>query len=278
MKHIVLAFLFFLLRSDSYVVKITSLSFTSGQAHFSPRFYKDGIMFTKSRFGSKLGEENSDLYFSKIIIEERLGKPSKVKIKGFAGLNVGAHDFLAKTNEVFLSLPNAFEDETNDVVSIAICEGRLEGGSIQDLEILSFCKPGVTYCHPTISDDGKELIFVSNLNAEKMQLFHSMRNTVDDDWSEPGIIEELKTSETCLFPTLLNDSLLVFSSNMPGGKGGYDFYTCRKENGTWTKPVNWVELNSKGDEVCLDMVDENSGYFASDRDNTGGDRIYFFKK
>jgi outer membrane protein OmpA-like peptidoglycan-associated protein len=46
-----------------------------------------------------------------------------------------------------------------------------------------------------------------------------------------------------------SDTLLVFSSDREGGKGGYDLYYSRKRNGFWSEPINMgANLNTQGNE------------------------------
>ncbi len=245
---------------------------------FAPRKYKDGIVFTAMSMKDGLGgKEKSKLYFSKIINGEQLSKPTKIKIKRYNDLDLGVLDILPSTNEVFVTMTDPFESGKKDLINLGLCTGIMEEGVIKNLEIISFCEPGIMSCHPTISDDGKLLIFSSKKEGQDdAQLYQSTRSTLDSGWSKPEPVETLHSEGNCLFPNFINDSLLVFSSNMPGGKGGFDLYTSTKVDGKWGKPESWTALNSKHDEVGMDMIDEKSGYFASDRDGSF-DKIYFFK-
>ncbi len=65
-------------------------------------------------------------------------------------------------------------------------------------------------------------------------------------------------------PTLSEDgTILLFSSNMPGGKGGMDLYMCKSENGIWSSPQNVSSLNTYGNEV-FPVFNGNTIYFSSD--------------
>lgn len=65
-------------------------------------------------------------------------------------------------------------------------------------------------------------------------------------------------------PALSKDGkMLVFSSDMPGGKGGMDLWYSVFENGQWSQPVNLGDsVNTQGDEV-FPYLFENFLYFSS---------------
>ena len=67
--------------------------------------------------------------------------------------------------------------------------------------------------------------------------------------------------------SFVSDSVIVFSSNRPGGHGGFDLYMALKRNGKWSKAINLgPEVNSEFDE--LDPFLTNGGndlFFSSNR-------------
>ncbi|MCA9084352.1 MAG: serine/threonine-protein kinase, partial [Planctomycetaceae bacterium] len=96
--------------------------------------------------------------------------------------------------------------------------------------------------HPSISGDGRTLVFASNRRRGfgGTDLWVSFRKSVDDDWSEPqnlggGVNSEFEDSE----PELAADQLtLFFASNRPGGFGGDDLFFCRRptKESAWEPP------------------------------------------
>lgn len=96
----------------------------------------------------------------------------------------------------------------------------------------------------------------------KMKIFVSHR--VGDEWSDPEPFEYNSTAYSVAHPALSDDdSLLLFTSDMPGGYGGMDLYMSRYENDRWNSPVNLgPTVNSTGDEVFPHMVG-NTIYFSS---------------
>ena len=63
----------------------------------------------------------------------------------------------------------------------------------------------------------------------------------------------------------INDSTIIFSSNRPGGYGGYDLYISGIRDGHWFKPVNLGPvINSAYDEISPYMTpDGRTLYFSS---------------
>ncbi len=67
------------------------------------------------------------------------------------------------------------------------------------------------------------------------------------------------------FPSLSFDGkAMYFSSNRPGGSGGYDIYVSYFKGGTWSYPENLgANVNTPGNEITP-FLDNNKLYFASD--------------
>lgn len=67
-------------------------------------------------------------------------------------------------------------------------------------------------------------------------------------------------------PTFLNTSgtIMIFSSNMPGGFGGSDLWYTKREGSGWSTPINLgPEINTGGDEVFPYCGKGDTLYFAS---------------
>lgn len=111
---------------------------------------------------------------------------------------------------------------------------------------------------PSVSPDGRTLYFIrcedmSMNNASGCKIFRAER--IDEDkWSEPVELPAKINSGNTLSPRILpNNKTLIFSSNRPGGKGGYDLYQTDLENDEWTDPVNLSYVNTKDDEISGDI-------------------------
>ena len=68
---------------------------------------------------------------------------------------------------------------------------------------------------------------------------------------------------------------LYFSSNTPGGFGGYDIYRISDKNGIYKYKINVGDkINTQNDEINIVPVTETDGYLTSDKDNKGIFSVY----
>ncbi len=131
---------------------------------------------------------------------------------------------------------------------------------------------------PCLSADGLELTLASDRTgtAGMNDLWRSTRASRTATWSTPVRIPELCGAAADEHLSRTADELLgVFTSDRPGGQGGYDIYVTTRIARTdpWSAPVNVTELNSA--EYDQDPSLDGSGtiiYFSSVR--TGGRDIY----
>ncbi len=75
----------------------------------------------------------------------------------------------------------------------------------------------------------------------------------ENGFSEPKIIEQpVNTHFDEVSGAVVENGALFFSSNRPGGKGGFDIYLTRNTGGDYTEPVNLGEVvNTKADERVM---------------------------
>lgn len=282
MKYLLLLLPCLFIRSDNYTIKLANLS-DYGRMIVAPKRFNNGIVY--SMIPLKYYNNNqfeACLFFSEIMDKEELGKPQRLTLKPLLRFKKGAgsFDYCPATGEVFFSAINtdiAYEEDANN---LAIYTGTMDGLTIKNIEILSFCDPTYNIGHSTISSDGKTLIFYYGKKDGNINLYQSTRSNLTDAWSTPSAIHELKSNRNDLFPKLLNDSLLVFSSNRPEGNGGLDLYFTQKKDGHWSSPMNWEAINTDKDETSVEMIDETSGYITANWDKSPmpmPDQLYYFQ-
>lgn len=74
------------------------------------------------------------------------------------------------------------------------------------------------------------------------------------------------------------DNVLYFSSNMKGGKGGFDIYKSKLSNSTWTSPEPVNEVNTAADEVFPTLQNGVLYYSSVPANGFGGLDILMLKR
>ena len=105
-------------------------------------------------------------------------------------------------------------------------------------------------------------------------------------WGEPEVIPVAEDTFTVGHPAIsLDDKVLVFTSNMPGGQGGKDLWyiTYNKKMKEWSKPTNLgAEINTSGDEMFPYIragvkVEDNGALYFSSTGHSGMGGLDIFK-
>jgi hypothetical protein len=136
--------------------------------------------------------------------------------------------------------------------------------------------------HPTVSADGRILLFTSDRPGGKgsFDIWMSVRNATG--WSLPvNLGDSVNTAGTEQSPFLHPDGQsLYFSSTGWPGMGESDIFLSRKgADGSWKKPVNLgYPINTYHDEIGLTVnASGNRAYFASDRERGTDTDLYTFE-
>ena len=135
---------------------------------------------------------------------------------------------------------------------------------------------------PTVSSDGKIIIFASDRSGGygKIDLYEI--NWKDGKWTDPkNLGSAINSNENEKSPYLHTDGKTLFfaSTNFPS-LGGFDVFYSRMDSlGNWKEPQNiGYPVNTVADEISLFVsTDGNTAYFASNQlDGIGGWDIYSF--
>jgi len=123
-----------------------------------------------------------------------------------------------------------------------------------------------------LSPSGTELYFFREVRST-YDIFVSKMNK-RKKWLAPEKLgPEINTKDNEVYPFITADgNTMLFSSDRPGGYGGYDIYMSEKRsNGEWGPPINLgSDVNSDKDEVCPVLLPDGTLYFSSDGQGTMG--------
>ncbi len=121
----------------------------------------------------------------------------------------------------------------------------------------------------TFTADGKGMYFTrteidKNKKGRKF-IYYSVKNGAD--WGEPQLIPFNKEGDYSAQHAALSpdETIMYFSSDLPGGYGGMDLYASRKQaNGTWGEPQNCgANINTPENEVFPSVRVDGRLYFSS---------------
>ncbi len=150
----------------------------------------------------------------------------------------------------------------------------------QHAEKVSFMLDDYNYGHVSVANNGNTLYFISNMTGGYGNNdIWKISKKDDGQWGIPvNLGAEINTSYNEMFPTMIGDSILFFSSEGHNSLGGLDIFFSMKTNLGFSKPIRLsYPLNSAADDFSLLLNRKGTrGYFCSNRDLKTGDDIYTF--
>lgn len=226
-----------------YPVRVSnSLEINHEGADYAPAFFKEGIVFVSNR------DKN------------------------------GPRD--PKTGEPYAKLFYAFFDYNGDPgIPQKVAFSESGAGSMNEGP-LCFSRDNNTVFQTR--NNNKDGVIKSGPNGKstlKIYESHRKRGKQGYLWTPPAELPFDSDDYSCMHPGLSADgSKLFFSSDMPGGYGGYDLYYSERVNDTWSAPVNLGPLiNTAKQEIFPFISQAGTLFFTSNgRSATlGGFDIYY---
>jgi peptidoglycan-associated lipoprotein len=247
----------------------------------------DELIFTSNRKGStgdavdeNLGENYSDLFDTK---RDKNGKWSTPVPLG-APVNTPANEGEPCFDKAFKTMYfTRCAVEKNKVSLCKIYSTVRKGTAWADPVKLAFQIDSITYGHPSLSADGQELFFASNMPGGRggLDIWMSHYDKKTKGWGEPqNLGPEVNTAGNEMYPFIRYDNTLFFSSDGRGGLGGLDIYKSMSiGTDKWGNTENLGSpINSEGDDFGIIYEGtKDRGFFSSNRPGGRGlDDIYDF--
>ncbi|MFD2100186.1 OmpA family protein [Flagellimonas iocasae] len=275
------------------MVEIKNLAINSKYSDFAPMFHKDSeVVFASAQDSSFLttrryrwnNQPYLDLYTA--------------NTKDDSGDLYGAHKFSRKINTKYHEASVAFSPDQktiyftrnnygkklkrgkNGINHLKIYQSKLVNGEWTDAVEVAFNSENYSTGHPSISQDGTKMYFVSDkpggFGETDIYVVDILEN---GGFSEPkNLGRGINSSGKEMFP-YITENTLYFSSNRAMGLGGLDVYRADYDNELFGIVYNLGEpINSSRDDFSY-IVDASGekGYFASNRKGgKGDDDIYSF--
>ena len=101
----------------------------------------------------------------------------------------------------------------------------------------------------------------------------SIETWLNKDYEVSTKVEGINSTSDDKCPAVYGN-ILVFTSNRPGGSGGYDLYYSKLVNGHWSTPVNFgTKINTASDEyrpLMGGQQDFSNSFMMFSSNRTGG--------
>jgi len=272
------------LNGQTYQKKLLELN--TEYSEFGPAFYKDEITFCSDRKNNYIvildeqdGNYLSDIYIS---IKDSLGNQtgSDIFSQGLTTLyNEGPMCFTNNYKTVYFTRSQKVFKKIKDITrkknTLGIFKAELIDGKYSNIKTLGFVKQDFNYAHPTISEDGNTLYFISDMKGGMGNSDIYFCGKIDSVWSEPqNLGNVINSSGKEMFPFIHKSDRLYFSSDRNNGKGGLDIYYSDKIESGWSNLVALdTNFNTTFDDfgyICNSSMD--TGYFCSNKN--GSDDIF----
>jgi len=268
----------------------------SQYSDFGPAFFGDGLIYASDRNPSLLEDKRYgwtnfnylNLYQAEPRYFKDFWRDMNNPVTMSTRFNQTYHDgpayFTPDNNMIFLTRTRIekVRQGKSDILTfmLKIYYGELSNGKVEYKDF-PFNSNNYSVGHPTVSNDGNTMIFVSDMPGGNggSDLYQTVLS--GGLWTTPvnlGITINSFGNE--VFPTLVNDSILYFASDGHPGYGGLDIFVSRNINGEWSVPENlYAPINSSYDDFSIAVnKDLSSGFFSSNRPGgLGNDDIYAFR-
>jgi outer membrane protein OmpA-like peptidoglycan-associated protein len=250
----------------------------------SPAFVGDkiGYIFTGVKnkfFDSQIDEPYFDLGLTSVELDNTLSNNKTFYKRINSDLHEGAMSYDINSNTLYFTRSHTERalSRKTDTTYLRIMTADLNKAN-PTVDPMPINVEKYSVCHPTLSKDGRSMIFSSNKPGTLGKMDLHMAYFDGQTWT--GVVNlssSINGSSNEIFPTLVSDSILIFASDRDKGFGGLDMYCSLLQNGEWSQPTILPKpINSAFDDFGLIARDDfRSGYFTSTRlGGRGKDDIY----
>lgn len=258
----------------------------SRRADFSPMFNGDILYFTTTNekvIGDKRSEitgmKKSDIWMSKKDEQGNRLRPEPVEGELNSELDEGIMSFSPDGSTMYLTKARR-EPNANTGVEIYTSQ-RSDAKWSAPVKFEITADTVSSYAHPAVSPDGNYLYFASDMPGTGGKDIWRI-NLKERSGSLENLGTDINTPGDEMFPYMLTDSIMYFSSDGHPGLGGLDIFCATLQpSGRWTVTNMGSPINSEADDFGMTFLpgaDHPQGYMSSNRgDGRGYDHIYTFE-
>ncbi|MDH3712081.1 MAG: hypothetical protein OER04_19500, partial [Cyclobacteriaceae bacterium] len=247
---------------------------------FSPTVFKEGIVFVsnRSKKGKKFRWDDTpflDLYYTDGDLASARPFSNRLNSKYHEGPVAFFDDF----NGIIFTRSNYYDGElgsTEEGVNNLQLYTATWNEKIQDwdqIEAFPLNIEEYSFGHPSLSDDGQRLYFVSDMPGGFGGTDVYLSNKTETGWSEPvNLGEVINTPGNEMYPQVTGDDLF-FASNGHGGLGGLDLYQVDISQDQAIVRNMGYPVNTPADDFGISFLPNSDKAFISSN-RQGKDNIY----
>ncbi len=269
---------------------IEPVDFTNSKFNdFSPAFGSEEygtLYFTSSRPGtvgnkthSATGESFADIFFTERDRKNAWSTPKPILGEVNSEFEEGSPTFSSDYKTMFYTRCRV---NKRDKLGCEILFAQNQEGTWVKPERIPIAGDSIVVAHPSISNDGLTLYFVSDMPGGfgSTDIWKVTRNSASDNWGEPiNLGAAINSPGREMFPFAHPDESLYFATDGRQGMGGLDIFKASlKKDGTWEVVNMRYPINSSADDFgVIFQKEKEMGYLTSRRKSgRGGDDIYQF--
>lgn len=251
-------------RDSSLVIVENESILNSPESEISPVVYKDQLVFasTRKNISGSRGNDYYNVYSARYLNNGKLGRLNKFNRNLNSELDESSLFFSEKTNNLYFTRSTSVNSGLRTYVA-GIPAGVFDAMDINEFTIEGFGSIG----HPAFNSDGTKLYFVSEGPGGSGGLDIYSSDLIGSKWSKPKNLGQLiNSAKDEMYPFVVNDSILYFSSAGHNGYGGLDLFSVNLNHENSSPKNLGSKVNSSYDDYSLSFTAQGlTGYFCSNR-------------
>lgn len=259
-------------------IEIQAVNFNSPQADFCPIIADGKIIFSSCRLTDKKNDPFTGESFSRLYVVDTISNvpiifAPEISMK----FNIGSC-IMYDHGKKMIFTANTPSNPIKNTQLLKIYTTELSNGTWTKPVEFIHNKANSNNAHPAINSTMSIMVFASDGLSGNMDLYYCVKDKFNNWKQAVRLKNNVNSSGNEVFPSFINDSTLVFSSDGLSATGkGLDFYQSQFRKGKWSDPVILpAPFNSVADDYGLFTSDGmKSGYFTSNRDQSDGNENIF---
>lgn len=284
----------YLIFRDSAIYTIKNSAINGSESDFAPSFFVNG----KVLFSSARGDDKKDqrlynwneqpylnVYLSEVQKDSTLGNVVPLNKEVNTRYHEGTAAFDHRTGTLYFTRNNvlrgSLKKSSKGFLNLGIYTSKYDMGADtwSDPEHVSLNNKEYSVGHPTLSGSGNRLYFVSDMPGGNGGTDIYYIEKTGESWGVPtNAGTKINTSGDEMFPFMIGDSTLYFSSNGQLCIGGFDVFYTNPFDDKPVKNIGYPANSHYDDFAMICFPEETVGYFSSTRKGgKGDDDIYEFR-